>query len=567
MEYLPLAHSAMDSDTDSVRSDVSESFSGSSYTRRPGSGRRKQQLPWRSPWDASVMTDYSRDFTCKEHLPSRTGSKATNNTSSTLASPTLVVHKSVPTKIGSPSVASRRKAKQDLAGPCCHCGAVSSPQWRKGPKGKPILCNACGIRFLRTRTLGKAMPKKRRAAGGGDAADAVNNQPKRIKVDREPSTEGEDVELATDEALATTEDMVCTDDGLEEAYSSPAAPVTQLEYPHAASMPTSRLAIASSPEESPQKDSQQQHGEGSADQQHGLAADEAAGQQDRSLHMADAAMMLAAAQGEGAFCSSSSGSYGQHTVLNPAAAGVHQPLAAGSRHVLLGAGSRLGNSPSLALALALHQQQQQQLAAMQRQYSACSSMQQQPGSPLTADTISMSAAAASPASHSSTHYFRTDQGSDAASYAACKSAPGSPVLGTSSSWQQAATPAAAARANSGFSGLLSMQQPTQQLQYVQLQHQHSLHGPSPLSLVGAANQQQAVPTAAMQQQQFAGLMGMQSLPAYNQADVYQLVRSMAHALGGVPATPAYNLLSAIHDSRAAAAAMAGGQQRKADLQH
>jgi hypothetical protein len=55
------------------------------------------------------------------------------------------------------SCKSSKKAKQDLAGPCCHCGAVSSPQWRKGPKGKPVLCNACGIRFLRNRTLTKVV--------------------------------------------------------------------------------------------------------------------------------------------------------------------------------------------------------------------------------------------------------------------------------------------------------------------------------------------------------------------------------------------------------------------------
>jgi hypothetical protein len=48
-----------------------------------------------------------------------------------------------------------RKRRLEVHGPCCHCNAVSSPQWRKGPKGKPVLCNACGIRFLRTRSLGK----------------------------------------------------------------------------------------------------------------------------------------------------------------------------------------------------------------------------------------------------------------------------------------------------------------------------------------------------------------------------------------------------------------------------
>jgi hypothetical protein len=401
------------------------------------------------------------------------------------------------------------------------------------------------------------------------------------------------MELATDEVLATTEDVVATDDGLEEANSSLAGPnSTQLEYPHAANMlPTSRLAIASSALESPLMDSQQQYDEGSADdQQEGLAAEAdeglAAEQQDCSepgsshMHMADAAMLLAAAQANGTagLCSSSSGSYGQHTLLNPSAGGMQQPLAAGSRHVLLGAGSRLGHSPSLALALALHQQQQQ--AAMQQQYSACSSIQQQqpPGSPVKAGNISLSAATASPVSHSSTHFFRMDQGSDAASYTASESAPGSPMLlGASSSCQMAnAANAAAAHTHGNLGGLLSMQQPSQQmqqqyaqqqqlqLQYMQLQHQQSLHGPSPLSLMGTADQQQAAPAAATVQQQLGSFAAMQSLPGVAQGDVMQFVRSMASALGGVG--PAYNLLSAINSSRAAAAAAAMAGSHNAELQ-
>lgn len=58
---------------------------------------------------------------------------------------------------GRRTVVHRRKRRDDLAGPCNHCGALTSPQWRKGPKGKPVLCNACGIRFLRNRTLTKVM--------------------------------------------------------------------------------------------------------------------------------------------------------------------------------------------------------------------------------------------------------------------------------------------------------------------------------------------------------------------------------------------------------------------------
>ncbi|GBF99223.1 hypothetical protein Rsub_11430 [Raphidocelis subcapitata] len=43
-------------------------------------------------------------------------------------------------------------------GPCTHCGVEESPQWRKGPAGKPVLCNACGTRYRRTHQLGPAVP-------------------------------------------------------------------------------------------------------------------------------------------------------------------------------------------------------------------------------------------------------------------------------------------------------------------------------------------------------------------------------------------------------------------------
>lgn len=41
-------------------------------------------------------------------------------------------------------------------GPCDHCGATESPQWRRGPACKPTLCNACGTRYRRTNQLGPA---------------------------------------------------------------------------------------------------------------------------------------------------------------------------------------------------------------------------------------------------------------------------------------------------------------------------------------------------------------------------------------------------------------------------
>ncbi|DBA90965.1 TPA: hypothetical protein ACH3X2_004176 [Trebouxia sp. C0005] len=54
----------------------------------------------------------------------------------------------------------RRGGRGELQGPCNHCFAEDSPQWRKGPRCKPVLCNACGTRFLRTRSLGKVRNTK-----------------------------------------------------------------------------------------------------------------------------------------------------------------------------------------------------------------------------------------------------------------------------------------------------------------------------------------------------------------------------------------------------------------------
>ncbi|KAL4543199.1 hypothetical protein Ndes2526B_g03861 [Nannochloris sp. 'desiccata'] len=54
-------------------------------------------------------------------------------------------------------------AARNGAGPMCdHCGATESPQWRKGPEEKPILCNACGTRYRRTQQLGPPIPSDQR---------------------------------------------------------------------------------------------------------------------------------------------------------------------------------------------------------------------------------------------------------------------------------------------------------------------------------------------------------------------------------------------------------------------
>lgn len=45
---------------------------------------------------------------------------------------------------------------------CTHCGATESPQWRRGPPLKAILCNACGTRYRRTNQLGPTIPSNQR---------------------------------------------------------------------------------------------------------------------------------------------------------------------------------------------------------------------------------------------------------------------------------------------------------------------------------------------------------------------------------------------------------------------
>ncbi|GLB40206.1 putative PAS domain containing protein [Lyophyllum shimeji] len=47
---------------------------------------------------------------------------------------------------------------------CSSCKATTSPEWRKGPSGKKELCNACGLRYARSRAKkeGHAQPQRRR---------------------------------------------------------------------------------------------------------------------------------------------------------------------------------------------------------------------------------------------------------------------------------------------------------------------------------------------------------------------------------------------------------------------
>ncbi|RDX42123.1 hypothetical protein OH76DRAFT_1363283 [Lentinus brumalis] len=45
---------------------------------------------------------------------------------------------------------------------CASCKATHSPEWRKGPSGKKDLCNACGLRFARSRAKKEGNNQRRR---------------------------------------------------------------------------------------------------------------------------------------------------------------------------------------------------------------------------------------------------------------------------------------------------------------------------------------------------------------------------------------------------------------------
>jgi hypothetical protein len=55
----------------------------------------------------------------------------------------------------------------------CFCPA-ESPQWRRGPPAKPILCNACGTRYRRTHNLGPPIPSSGRPGGRQPGSSSSN---------------------------------------------------------------------------------------------------------------------------------------------------------------------------------------------------------------------------------------------------------------------------------------------------------------------------------------------------------------------------------------------------------
>lgn len=54
-----------------------------------------------------------------------------------------------------------------IGGPCNHCGVDVSCCWRRGPPLKPVLCNACGSRYLVKKSLDGYIPIQQRSLYGG----------------------------------------------------------------------------------------------------------------------------------------------------------------------------------------------------------------------------------------------------------------------------------------------------------------------------------------------------------------------------------------------------------------
>ncbi|KAG5354096.1 hypothetical protein C0989_007456 [Termitomyces sp. Mn162] len=69
---------------------------------------------------------------------------------------------------------------------CSSCKVTTSPEWRKGPSGKKELCNACGLRYARSRAKKEGQPPSQRrrkdkppptVAGGGITKREASSTP------------------------------------------------------------------------------------------------------------------------------------------------------------------------------------------------------------------------------------------------------------------------------------------------------------------------------------------------------------------------------------------------------
>lgn len=59
---------------------------------------------------------------------------------------------------------------------CQHCGVDKTPQWRAGPTGPKMLCNACGVRYK----SGRLFPEYRPANSPTFSADLHSNSHRKV---------------------------------------------------------------------------------------------------------------------------------------------------------------------------------------------------------------------------------------------------------------------------------------------------------------------------------------------------------------------------------------------------
>ncbi|TPX64727.1 hypothetical protein SpCBS45565_g05677 [Spizellomyces sp. 'palustris'] len=81
---------------------------------------------------------------------------------------------------------------QKAANKCANCGTMSTPLWRRGPKGE-VICNACGLYLKARNTYRPTWLKQRRPKKEGDSAQAAPPPPplpssNNLAIERAPAS-------------------------------------------------------------------------------------------------------------------------------------------------------------------------------------------------------------------------------------------------------------------------------------------------------------------------------------------------------------------------------------------
>ena len=80
---------------------------------------------------------------------------------------------------------------------CVECGMVKTPQWRRGPDGSVSLCNACGLRYIksnrkRSRKEAAAAAVLAAASGGAMVGTATAASTPGLATDPDDTSGAED---------------------------------------------------------------------------------------------------------------------------------------------------------------------------------------------------------------------------------------------------------------------------------------------------------------------------------------------------------------------------------------